>query len=54
MAMAVKERDAEPILAVMIPRQGHSEEPPACIAEAMKKAEKTKDEPPPLRPFDLD
>jgi leucyl aminopeptidase (aminopeptidase T) len=38
LAMAVKERDAEPILAVMIPRQGHGEEPPACIAEAMKKA----------------
>jgi leucyl aminopeptidase (aminopeptidase T) len=38
LAMAVKERDAEPILAVMIPRKGHSEEPPACLAEAMKKA----------------
>ena len=39
LAMAVKERDAEPILAVMIPRKGHSEEPPACLAEAMKKAD---------------
>lgn len=38
LAMAVRERDAEPILAVMIPRRGHGEEPPACIAEAMKKA----------------
>jgi len=37
--MAVKERDAEPVLAVMIPRRGHSEEPPACLAEAMKKAD---------------
>ena len=39
LAMAVKERDAEPVLAVMIPRKGHSEEPPACLAEAMKKAD---------------
>jgi 2,5-dihydroxypyridine 5,6-dioxygenase len=39
LAMAVKERDAEPILAVMVPRKGHSEEPPACLAEAMKKAD---------------
>ncbi|NWF53952.1 MAG: leucyl aminopeptidase [Syntrophaceae bacterium] len=39
LAMAVKERDAEPILAVMIPRKGHSEEPPACLAEAMKEAD---------------
>jgi leucyl aminopeptidase (aminopeptidase T) len=39
LAMAVKERDAEPILAIMIPRKGHSEEPPACLAEAMKKAD---------------
>jgi leucyl aminopeptidase (aminopeptidase T) len=39
LAMAVKERDAEPILAVMIPRKGHGEEPPACLAEAMKKAD---------------
>jgi leucyl aminopeptidase (aminopeptidase T) len=39
LAMAVKERDAEPVLAVMIPRRGHGEEPPACLAEAMKKAD---------------
>jgi leucyl aminopeptidase (aminopeptidase T) len=39
LAMAVRERDAEPILAIMIPRKGHSEEPPACLAEAMKKAD---------------
>jgi 2,5-dihydroxypyridine 5,6-dioxygenase len=39
LAMAVKERDAEPILAVMVPRKGHGEEPPACLAEAMKKAD---------------
>lgn len=39
LAMAVKERDAEPILAVMIPRKGDGEEPPPCIAEAMKKAD---------------
>jgi 2,5-dihydroxypyridine 5,6-dioxygenase len=39
LAMAAKERDAEPILAIMIPRKGHSEEPPACLAEAMKKAD---------------
>jgi 2,5-dihydroxypyridine 5,6-dioxygenase len=38
LAMAAKERDAEPILAAMIPRKGHGEEPPPCIAEAMKKA----------------
>ncbi len=39
LAMAVRERDAEPILVIMIPRRGHGEEPPACIAEAMKKAD---------------
>lgn len=39
LAMAVKERDAEPILAIMIPRKGHGEEPPACLAEAMRKAD---------------
>jgi 2,5-dihydroxypyridine 5,6-dioxygenase len=39
LAMAVRERDAEPILTILIPRKGHGEEPPACVAEAMKKAD---------------
>ncbi len=38
LAQAVQERDAEPIIAVMIPRKGHGEEPPPAVAEAMKKA----------------
>lgn len=38
LAQAVQERDAEPIMAVMIPRKGHGEEPPPSVAEAMKKA----------------
>jgi len=38
LAQAVQERDAEPIIAVMIPRKGHGEEPPSSVAEAMKKA----------------
>ena len=38
MAQAVQERDAEPIIAVIIPRKSHGEEPPLSIAEAMKKA----------------
>jgi len=41
LAMAVRERDAEPVIAVMIPRKGDGEEPPACIAEAMKKVNVT-------------
>lgn len=38
LAQAVQERDAEPIIAVMIPRKGHGEEPPPSVSEAMKKA----------------
>jgi len=38
LAQAVQERDAEPIIVVMIPRKGHGEEPPPAVAEAMKKA----------------
>lgn len=39
LAAASYERDAEPIIAVMKPRERDGEEPPALVAEAMKKAD---------------
>jgi leucyl aminopeptidase (aminopeptidase T) len=39
LAAAAYERGAEVVIATMIPRKGHGEEPPATIAEAMIKAD---------------
>ena len=39
LSAAVFERDAEPILTVIKPREQDGEEPPAPVAEAMKKAD---------------
>jgi len=39
LATAAYERGAEVVIATMIPRQGHGQEPPATIAEAMIKAD---------------
>lgn len=39
LAAAAYERDTEVIIAIMIPRKGHGQEPPVPVAEAMKKAD---------------